>query len=248
MQLHLMTWPEVESYLLHSKGILIPIGSTEQHGPTGLIGTDCICPEVIANKVAEQINALVGPTINIGIAQHHLDFPGTISLKPSTLIQVIKDYVSSLSRHGFERFYFLNGHGGNISTVQAAFSEIYSATSLLKDQHAGAVKCKLVSWYLLPEVSKLANELYGDKEGKHATPSEVSVTQYAYPEHIKSAQMGEPESYKSFYDAADFRRSYPDGRIASYPSLASPEDGAHLVDVCVSAVNQDYLVFVSSEA
>lgn len=104
MLLHLSTWTEVESYLRASQGIILPIGSTEQHGPTGLIGTDAICAEAIAKGVGETTNALVGPTINVGMALHHTAFPGTISLKPSTLIQLLKDYLTSLTRVGFTKF------------------------------------------------------------------------------------------------------------------------------------------------
>ena len=58
MHLHLSTWQEVESYLLRSQGILIPTGSTEQHGPNGLIGTDAICPTAIASHAALQADLL----------------------------------------------------------------------------------------------------------------------------------------------------------------------------------------------
>ncbi|MFI4988795.1 MAG: creatininase family protein, partial [Alphaproteobacteria bacterium] len=71
MELHLQTWREVERYLEKSKGIIVPIGSTEQHGLNGLIGTDAICAEVIGRRAGEQASALVGPTINVGMAQHH---------------------------------------------------------------------------------------------------------------------------------------------------------------------------------
>ena len=74
MQLQLATWQEIDTYLEGSKGVIIPIGSTEQHGPLGFIGTDAICPEVIARGVADRIGALVAPTISIGMAQHHLGF------------------------------------------------------------------------------------------------------------------------------------------------------------------------------
>ena len=96
MRLQLSTWQEVDSYLEASRGIIIPIGSTEQHGPNGLIGTDAICPEVIALAAAAQCGALVGPTISVGMAQHHLGFSGSVALRPTTLIAVVRDYVLSL--------------------------------------------------------------------------------------------------------------------------------------------------------
>ena len=61
MQLQLATWPEVEAYLETSTGIIVPIGSTEQHGPTGLIGTDALTAEVIGRRVGEETGALVAP-------------------------------------------------------------------------------------------------------------------------------------------------------------------------------------------
>lgn len=246
MLLHLQTWQEVEAYLQSAKGIIVPIGSTEQHGPTGLIGTDAICAEVIATGVGEAAGALVGPTINIGNAQHHMAFAGTITLRPSTLIAVINDYVASLARHGFERFFFINGHGGNIATVAAAFQEIYAGASLRPRGNAPALRCKLKNWWETPGVHKLSKELFGNREGSHATPSEVSVTQFAHPEAIKRAPMGEANSrVRDFCDAEDYRRLFPDGRIGSDPTLASPEHGQKFVETAVRDITEEYRKFAT---
>ena len=69
MRLQYVTWQDVETYLKDNTGIIVPIGSTEQHGPTGLIGTDAICPELVAWEVGKTHNILVAPTLSIGIAE-----------------------------------------------------------------------------------------------------------------------------------------------------------------------------------
>ncbi|GHD50808.1 amidase [Thalassobaculum fulvum] len=246
MRLQHMTWMEVEAYLKEQKGIIVPIGSTEQHGPIGLIGTDAICPEVIADKAAETLGCIIGPTISVGMAQHHLAFPGSVALRPSTLILVIRDYVLSLARNGFERFYFLNGHGGNIATTQAAFSEIYAETSLNPGWGRPHIRCKLANWFGFQPVTALCKELYGDRDGSHATASEVAVTQYACPEHIKSVPMEPaPPRPRAFLDADDYRSIHPDGRIGADSFLATPEAGGKLVATSAASVIEDYKAFMA---
>jgi creatinine amidohydrolase len=246
MLLQLSTWQEIEGYLRRSTGILIPIGSTEQHGPTGLIGTDAICPETIARGVAEELDVLVAPTLSVGMAQHHLGFPGSITLRPTTLLAVIRDVVNSLTRHGFDRFYFLNGHGGNIATVTAAFSEIYAESSLgtaVRDRLQ--LRCKLANWWVGARVKALSQELFGEAEGSHATPAEVSLSYFAYPDAVKSAEMSPRVAPKGeILDASDYRQRFPDGRIGSDPSLASIEAGAKLYKASVADVVEDYQRFL----
>jgi creatinine amidohydrolase len=247
MLLQLSTWQEVESYLQRSKGVIVPIGSTEQHGPNGLIGTDAICPEVIARGVAEKNGALVAPTISIGMAQHHLGFPGSVSLRPTTLIAVVRDVIQSLVRHGFERCYFLNGHGGNIATVSAAFSEIYAEASFRAADNPSRIRCKLSNWYMAPTVRKVSAELFGNSEGGHATPSEVSLTYFAYPDAVKSVTMAPKLAPTGpIYDAEDYRGRFPDGRIGSDPSLASIEAGKRLYEAAVDDVVGDYQSFLDA--
>ena len=247
MELRFSTWQEVDAYLRDSKAIILPIGSTEQHGPNGLIGTDALCPESLAAALGDKTGALVAPTIAVGMAQHHLRFAGSITLRPSTLIAVILDTVNSLIQHGFERFYFLNGHGGNVATVNAAFAEIYAQFSMATES-AGrrAVRCKLVNWWEAEGVMALSKELFGEADGSHATCGEVSLTQFVYPHSIKSAKMDPPIAPSgTFYDATDFRQRYPDGRIGSNPSLANPEAGEKLFNKALAGLEKSYRDFAA---
>jgi creatinine amidohydrolase len=248
MLLHLCTWPDVEAYLARSRGIIFPIGSTEQHGPTGLIGTDAICAEAVAKGVGEATDALVGPTINVGMALHHLAFPGSVSLRPSTLIALIQDYVKPLARNGFERFYFVNGHGGNVASMKAAFSEAYAAIADANLPNAPQVRCKLANWYEGKAVGALADQLYGEQEGSHATPSEVALTQFLYPEAFKKVPAplspAVAPSGRSIYSAADFRAFYTDGRMGSNPDLATAEHGEQFYQLSVKEISASYLTFL----
>ena len=161
MQLHLSSWPEVEAYLAKSKAILIPIGSTEQHGPNGLLGTDALCPEIIGKRAGDEAGILVGPTFNVGQAQHHMAFAGTITLRPSTMIAAMTDWAQSLTRHGFERIYWLNGHGGNIATITAAFSEMYHGITFNDSRsNRPPLRCTLRNWWELPGVNDLCKQLF----------------------------------------------------------------------------------------
>lgn len=243
MQLALSTWQEVESYLGHSTGIVIPIGSTEQHGPNGLIGTDAICPTRIASGMAENQHMLIAPTISYGMSQHHMAFPGSITLRPSTLIQLVIDIVTSLHRHGFTHFYFINGHGGNIAPVTTAFSEIYAT---IEGTPSRPLCCRLANWWRNDAITTLATELYHGAEGYHATVSEVALSYFAHPEAIKHVSM-QPEIAPTgeFYHAADFREKFPDGRIGSNPALASASDGERFYQLAVEALGLDYKQFLS---
>lgn len=243
MKLLHATWQEVETYLQRSTGIIVPIGSTEQHGPNGLIGTDAICPEAIAWALGERHNVLVAPTQNIGVAQHHLAFPGTLSLAPSTLIAVLRDTLLSLVRHGFTHIFLLNGHGGNIATVKAAFAEIYSERSL----HGvnGELNLTLYSWFSGPRGRDLAASLYGDAEGSHATASEVALAWYAagIDKRVTMTPQLAPKG-SAECDAETFRQRFPDGRMGSDPSLARIEHGQRFLETGVEDAWDAYRAFI----
>ncbi|HEU0163339.1 MAG TPA: creatininase family protein, partial [Rhizomicrobium sp.] len=154
----------------------------------------------------------------------------------------------SLARHGFGRIYWLNGHGGNIATITAAFSEIYHGISF---DRAGSnhppLRCSLRNWWELPGVMDLCRQLFPVGEGSHATPSEVSVTYFAYPEAVKAVAMTPRIAPTGpILDADDYRRRFPDGRIGSDPGQATIAAGEKIVAAAVRGVISEFRSFAVS--
>ena len=252
MLLQQATWPEIETYLRTSMGIVVPIGSTEQHGPSGLIGTDALTAEFISKRLGEVTNSLVAPTLNYGMAEHHMAFKGTITLKTSTLANIVHDIVTSLVRHGFKRIFFVNGHGGNVKTVRTAFKEIQNELKRigLGDQNnyhepVRDVRLMIQNWWMGEKTTALRKSLYGNLEGYHATPSEIAVTWHALPEQERKIKLEPLQTVNRGYQGPeDYRALFPDGRMGSDPSLANPEDGKKLADAAISDLATAYRVFL----
>lgn len=244
MQLALSTWQETEDYLRTQRGIIVPIGSVEQHGPNGLIGTDHLCAEFVAQGVGDKIGCMVAPKLAYGMSQHHLAFAGSATLRPSTLMLVVQDVVESFARHGFEKFFFINGHGGNVATVTAAFDEMYAARSLGKAEKP--VRCRMVFWSGGPRGKALADKLYANANGGHATAAEVALAQYYKQDAIKHAQMTPKiaPTAPQFFEAADYRARFADGRIGSDPSLSTPEHGKALYEAAIEDMAEAYKTFM----
>lgn len=231
MQLRFSTWPEIEGYLERRADILIPLGATEQHGPFGLIGTDSLCAEGVANAAGQRVGILVAPVLSVGMSLHHLAFPGSMSLQPCTMIAVLRDWADSLARHGFRRLHFVNGHGGNIATSHAAFSEIH-------ERHPD-MRCRLTNWYELPGVQAHVKEQLGDKDGAHAAPSELSLSWALHPQHQRQTAPQEPAPLiMGFCGAEDFRARFPDGRVGADQHLASVALGELLLEAAVEDLVQ----------
>ena len=248
------TWPEVARHLQGSRAIVVPLGSTEQHGPVGLIGTDALVAEAVARGLGERLGVLVAPTMALAVAQFNLGFPGTVSLRASTYMAVIEDCVLSLARHGFERFYFVNGHGANVGAARAAFQDIYARWSL-GTMPGTAPRCRLRSWWEYPQADALRRAWYGEAEGLHATPSEIAVTLHLRPGSQRAgAEAAPPVLAREFlrdhggdnhWDAATHRAAFPDGRVGSHSALATAEQGGQLLEAAIEGACADFQAFLA---
>jgi len=240
MKLEEMTWIEVEAYLATRQGVIFPTGSIEQHGPLGLIGTDAICAREIAWAAADQCRAIVAPELAYAPAPFNMGFPGTVSLSAGLFADVAREIMNGLAHHGFHKIYILNGHGANLAPLRDAVDRVDADV-------------RIRNWWDFSGVNALRAQWYGDWEGMHATPSEVSVTQHTH-RRIFDADLAPPRKLSADYMQAhsgdrhgaadDHRRDFPDGRVGSHSGLARPEHGALLLEAAAKALAADYLSFV----
>lgn len=243
MKLAHATWPEVEAYLENSRGIILPTGSTEQHGPMGLIGTDALCAELIAQGAAEQADALVAPVISYTPAPFNTAFPGTISISEPVYKSMVNEIIDGLAEQGFEAIYILNGHGANLAPLQELASR------------RRRIRVRVKSWWDFSDVNQLRQTFYGDWEGMHATPSEIAITQAVYRTVEPGEAADPPQQLTAEFIKAhagdrhgppdEHRAAFPDGRVGSHSALATPDHGRALLSAAITAAAEDYLDFLA---
>ena len=114
-----MNWPDIKEAMKQGyDSIIIAVGSIEQHGPHLPLKTDSLIGEELVHLIAKKLgNTLQGPTINVGCSEHHMAFPGTVSILARTLQNIIIDYTQSFVKHGFKNIIFIPSHGGNFKAT-----------------------------------------------------------------------------------------------------------------------------------
>lgn len=252
MRLDRMSWPEVEARLRAGRrGVILPLGSLEQHGAAGMLGTDAICAEAVALRAAALAGGVVLPVLAYGPAQFNLGFPGTVSLRPSTLSALLFDMLASLGRTGFTRVLLLSGHGGNAAPALAAIQETMAEVSLGRLAFPHPLHAKLRAWWDGQRLAALRRELYGEREGFHATPSEIAIAL-----HVTGAAPGAWPAWRPLppdplidhggdrhEDAARHRARHPDGVVGADPALATAAQGAALLEAAAADVAEVFRAF-----
>jgi creatinine amidohydrolase len=175
-----MTWPEVEQALQTVKIAVIPLGAHEQHGPHMVESCDAVLAEEMGKRLVENLypEAVLTPTINMGVSPHHIHFPGTISLEPSTVIAILRDMMKSLKRHGIQKFLILNSHGGNQATLGVATDTLTSELDVQIFYAKTTASAKDVM------DRRIESKLYG-----HSCDREVSEALYLAPYLVRSEKL-----------------------------------------------------------
>lgn len=114
-----LTWPEMNDAIGRQPVVILPTGSTEQHGRHLPLDVDLFLTESVCHEVGRRAggNVLVLPPIPYGLNRHHIDFPGTIHVEPETWIAFCLNVTKSVAYHGFEKILLVNGHGSNVPMI-----------------------------------------------------------------------------------------------------------------------------------
>lgn len=186
-----MTSPELADYLKSVELAIIPTGSQEQHGPNLTFTTDADRSYEISKLLAERLfpRVLLCPSFNYGISQHHMKFPGTITLREETFINMILDIVLSLKQHGIRKFLLVNAHGGNRHALGTVINRIRFELGL----QAGWIGSGTdMSSDLLDE--RNASAIRG-----HACEGEVAQAMYLAPWLVREKALVKGELKKTLY-------------------------------------------------
>jgi creatinine amidohydrolase len=162
-----MTSPEVEAFLKDHQTIIVPTGSTEQHGPHGPLLTDALIPVEIARRAAPEVGALVAPPINYGLSYPHVGFTGLAHIRIPTFMSLVEDLCQSFAAVGFRRIVFLNGHYDNTYAIA------YACATAAERMPAGVTAFPVNYWDGM--TAEEAGEFFGPTTGLHANRGETSA-------------------------------------------------------------------------
>jgi len=233
-----MTWIEVQNRLPLVDVVLLPTGSIEQHGPHLPLLDDTLSAVAVCDRAAEQMypRLLVAPPVPFGDSSQWLDFPGTISIKAHTLVQLVDDICDSLAQQGFKRVIIINGHGPNIHPLWEAAWRIH--------RKAGIRVAFMSYWSLIS--SEVIQEVIETTTPGHADEFETSFALAAFPERVRREAIQKPGDVYN----VPTKYTYLNGVYLSHfhtqmvtktglvgdPTLASSEKGRMLLDAAVEGL------------
>ena len=219
MHLSEATWTDAAD--IDADLAVLPVGSTEQHGPHAPLGTDRITAEAVADAGVERFDdeAVVAPAIPVGVAEEHRDFAGTLWLSEDTFRANVRETVASLAHHGWDRVVVVNGHGGNVGPLREVCARI------TRHDDAYAVP---FTWFDAVDAPDMG----------HGGPEETSAIRHVRPDLIREERLDEAaengadgwgewvSGVNLAYDSAEFSEN---GTVGD-PREASAERGEELLD------------------
>ncbi|MFB6128184.1 MAG: creatininase family protein [Halorhabdus sp.] len=222
-------WPDLGSYFESESIALVPLGSTEQHGPHLPEGTDHLIAEAFAREAGERTGFLRTPPVRIGVSSHHQQFPGTMSVDPPAFRDYVESFTRSLTTHGIDRVIYVNAHGGNVTHLREV------GRRLREDETAFAVE-----WMWDESIPEQVNDAF-EHNGPHGGPKETALIQHLHPDLVHEdrlsdardggvqevkRELGRHHGARTFYDSID----NSENGVFGDQTEATAEIGAELFD------------------
>jgi creatinine amidohydrolase len=209
---------------------VVPVGSTEQHGPHAPLGTDTMAARAVAEAGIERYDgeAVLTPAVPVGVSVEHAQFPGTLSVGADTFRSYVSDVVESLASHGWDRVVVVNGHGGNVDALREVCG------SLTRAETAYTVP---FTWFDAIDLDQFT-DLDGESMG-HAGAVETSLVLHVCAKCVEKGQVeaardGGASTWGEYrhgvnlaYDSAEFTEN----GVVGDPTVGSAELGTQLLAV-----------------
>ncbi len=231
-----MTTVEARDAFRTARVAILPIGATEQHGPHLELRTDTAIASRLACRLAEALgrDAVLLPEVSYGLSEHHLDFSGTLTLRPSTLRALLLDIFESVRVNGIQRVMVINGHGGNIDAVRLA------AREALRDLEMHVAQ---LMWAQLGK-DVIPREAGGSWRRNHACEIETSIAMVLddslvrhdkiVPAQLKSPRDAFTEPTNAYVDLPIWFDAWTASGSLGDPTRASVDRGARIIDAVAS--------------
>ncbi|MFB6149721.1 MAG: creatininase family protein [Halobacteriales archaeon] len=204
-------WPELGDYVASEQVAMVPLGSTEQHGPHLPLATDHLIAEGLARAAADRSGYLCTPTVNVGVSPHHKQFHGTMWVDPP----VFRDYVESLTRnltyHGIERIVYVNAHGGNVRHLREVGRKLRAEDV-----------CFACEWMWDESIPDLVDELF-EQNGPHGGPKETAMIMHLAGDLVAEDRLADARDH-GVYDVEQLEGVH--GSRVTYDAVDSSENGA----------------------
>jgi len=176
-----MSWVEAKEYFVKNDIAILPVGSTEQHGPANPLGTDHLIAKALAEETAKRTGVLCLPVVPFGVSSHHRQFWGTIFMCPKAFKEYVKETCLALHYYGVCKIVIVNGHGGNLPVL----------AELARELREQGIFVSVFQWW--PASAKLLPGLFSPEERQHAGAEETSVNLALHSKLVSIAKAVDKE-------------------------------------------------------